>query len=221
MLITAGLLIVMAAGVGSIALRDKTKPRLADLAFVLMIAGVLVLNIGLWTTLDDTNNLAQWFAKILVAAATLVIIPVAIHALRTSRRRETAEQETRMNILTSYRDHTRLRRQLRSDYTDDTVQQYMAAADTHNQLRITLRTISAYALGLIAVIAAAYNVLRSFSGDGNHISIIELAFPFLALAYSWTLHRTNKGLDAKYTKETIEHVNNAKYLNELTNRERR
>lgn len=221
MLITAGLLIVMAAGVGSIALRDKTKPRLADLAFVLMIAGVLVLNIGLWTTLDDTNNLAQWFAKILVAAATLVIIPVAIHALRTSRRRETAEQETRMNILTSYRDHTRLRRQLRSDYTDDTVQQYMAAADTHNQLRITLRTISAYALGLIAVIAAAYNVLRSFSGDGNHISIIELAFPFLALAYSWTLHRTNKGLDAKYTTETIEHVNNAKYLNELINRERR
>ncbi|KZF07747.1 hypothetical protein A2J03_22160 [Rhodococcus sp. EPR-157] len=95
MLITAGLLIVMAAGIGSIALRDKTKPRLADLAFVLMIAGVLVLNIGLWTTLDDTNNLAQWFAKILVAAATLVIIPVAIHALRTSRRRETAEQETR------------------------------------------------------------------------------------------------------------------------------
>jgi hypothetical protein len=122
-----------------------------------------------------------------------------------------------MNILTAHREHTRLRRQLRANYTEDNIQKYMDHAHQYAQLRVTFYTISAHALGLIAVIAGAYNVLRSFSGDGN-LSIIELAFPFLALAYSWTLHRTNKGLYAKYTSEAIEHVNNAKHINELMNR---
>lgn len=96
----------------------------------------------------------------------------------------------------------------------------MDSAHSHIQLRIALRIISAHAIGLLALAVAAYNGYRIVTGDGNLISIIELAFPLLALAYSWTLHRTNRGLYVKFTKETIEHVDNAKALNELMNRER-
>lgn len=125
-----------------------------------------------------------------------------------------------MNILTAHRDHTTLRRQLRSNYTEDNIQKYMNHARHYNQLRITLHTLSAYALGLIAVIAAAYNVLHIWNGNSNQISIIELAFPFLATAFATHLHHTNKTLNTKYTSETIDDVNNAKHINELMNRNR-
>lgn len=125
-----------------------------------------------------------------------------------------------MNIFTSYRNHARLEHQLRRNYTDDAVQAYMDSAHSHIQLRIALRIISAHAIGLLALAVAAYNVYRIVIGDGDLISIIELTFPLLALAYSWTLHRANKDLYARFTKETIERVDNAKALNELMDRER-
>ena len=125
-----------------------------------------------------------------------------------------------MNILTVHGEHTRLRRRLRSNYTADNVQKYMDHAHHYSQLRITLYTLSEYALGLLAVTAAAYNVLHIWNGDSNHISIIEVAFPLLATAFATHLHHTNKNLNTKHASDTINDVNTAKHINELKNRDR-
>lgn len=124
-----------------------------------------------------------------------------------------------MNILTSYRDHARLRRQLRTDYTDDNVRQYLDFADNHNELRITLRNISAIALGILAAAAAAYNLYNGFATDHTN-SILEIAFPFLAAVFSIYLGNINKAMNAIYTRETIDNVNNAKTRHEIMNRGR-
>ncbi len=125
-----------------------------------------------------------------------------------------------MNILTARRDHIRLRRRLRSDYTEDNIQKYMDHAHQYTQLRITLHTLSVHALGLIAVITAAYNLYLGFTGEGHQLSIIELAFPLLATAFATHLHHTNKNLNTKYTSDTIDDVNTAKHIDELMNHTR-
>lgn len=125
-----------------------------------------------------------------------------------------------MNILTARSEHTKLRRQLRSNYTENNIQKYMDHARHYSQLRITLYTLSEYTLGLLAVVAAAYNVLHIWNGDSNQISILELAFPFLATAFATHLHHTNKNLNTTYATDTINDVNTAKHIHELMNRDR-
>ncbi|MDJ0363122.1 hypothetical protein [Rhodococcus sp. H29-C3] len=96
MLIIAGILIVAGAGVGSIALREKSRPQLAKATFVLMIAGVLVLTVGTWMRFDDYRSPIEWFLNFAITAAALVTVVVGVRTLRTPHRRSAATDQEKL-----------------------------------------------------------------------------------------------------------------------------
>ncbi|OZC87816.1 hypothetical protein CH272_28175 [Rhodococcus sp. 05-340-1] len=81
MLTTAGLAVVFAAAVATLALRTKGKTKLANWAFLLMIVGNIITIAGLWTQLDDPHNIVHWIIKIGGTAAVAIIAAAGVYAV--------------------------------------------------------------------------------------------------------------------------------------------
>lgn len=121
-----------------------------------------------------------------------------------------------MNPFTIYRDHDRLEHDMRFHYTDAKAEAYIASMDKLNKIRIPLRHSATVLMALIALASAAYNLYRTF--DDTTISLIETAFPFLAIVCTHTLRRINHNLGSQYWKQAIKNIENAKHISELMNR---
>lgn len=95
MLITAGLVIILAAAVASLAFRTMGKTAPANWALVVMIAGSIVTIAGLWIQLDDPNNAVHWILKVGSTASVAIIAAAGLGTVRRTRR--TALLDTQRN----------------------------------------------------------------------------------------------------------------------------
>lgn len=115
-----------------------------------------------------------------------------------------------MNPFTTFRDHRRIRQEFLSDDSEENAARYFESADAMDGLRIGLNRFAAVVVGILGVAAAAYNVKMGF--DGSDVSIIELAFPALAVALMFALVRIGNELGSKGTKEIVATANRAKFI---------
>ncbi|WP_128644913.1 hypothetical protein [Rhodococcus sp. BS-15] len=95
MLITAGLVIILAAAVASLTFRTRGKTTPANWALVVMIAGSIVTIAGLWIQLDDPNNAVHWILKVGSTASVAIIAAAGLGTVRRTRR--TALLDTQRN----------------------------------------------------------------------------------------------------------------------------
>ena len=115
-----------------------------------------------------------------------------------------------MNPYATFRDHARTRQEFLSDDSEENAARYFESADAMDGLRIGLNRFAAVVVGIVGVAAAAYNVKMGF--DGSDVSIIELAFPALAVALVFALVRIGNELGSKGTKEVVATANRAKFI---------
>jgi uncharacterized membrane protein len=80
--ILAGIVVVIAAGIASSIFLRTRRVRLARNAVLFMLAGLVVVNIGLWTGLDETANVGQWVLKIAFTAAVVITVPATFALVR-------------------------------------------------------------------------------------------------------------------------------------------
>ena len=81
MLVTTGLVIIVAAGVAFYALPVKGKAIQMYLACLLMVAGTIVTITGLWTTFDDRNTMT-WILNIAATVGLSVVLLASLAILR-------------------------------------------------------------------------------------------------------------------------------------------
>lgn len=94
--IAVGALVVAATFIVAVARDRRGADRATPAIFLGSLAAVVLLTIGTWTTLTDTNNIAHWVLKILVTLIAAITAVVAIGSLRTNHiSNASGEQETR------------------------------------------------------------------------------------------------------------------------------
>ncbi|OZC42464.1 hypothetical protein CH286_25170 [Rhodococcus sp. WWJCD1] len=112
-----------------------------------------------------------------------------------------------MNPFTTFRDHAKIRHEFLFDDSIENAERYFESAEAVDRLRYGLNRFAAVLVGILGVSAAAYNVTR-----GSAVSIIELAFPALAVALVFALVRLGNELGSKGTKEIVATANMAKSI---------
>lgn len=88
MFILAGGIAVLAATAVALRIEGRTAHKHRTGIDLAILTGLVLLTIGVWTTLTDTHNIVHWVLKILVTVI-VVWIGVAAVVTRSTGRRET------------------------------------------------------------------------------------------------------------------------------------
>lgn len=89
MFILVGGLVLLAVTALALRVEDQAAHTYRTGITLAILAGLVLLTIGTWTTLSDTHNITHWVLKILVTIIA-VSIGAAAAAMRSTRRGESA-----------------------------------------------------------------------------------------------------------------------------------
>lgn len=79
---TAGIVVTVAAGIASYAFLAMQRLALARKALPFMLAGLVAVAVGLLMALDGSSNAAQWVLSVGFTAAVVVAVPAAYGVTR-------------------------------------------------------------------------------------------------------------------------------------------
>ncbi|OZD18332.1 hypothetical protein CH253_17895 [Rhodococcus sp. 06-156-3C] len=86
MIILAGGIILLAVTALTLRIDDHTAHKHRTGIDLAILTALILLTIGIWTTLTDTHNIVHWILKILVTITT--VWTCAVIGIRTARRHD-------------------------------------------------------------------------------------------------------------------------------------
>ncbi|WP_042940248.1 hypothetical protein [Rhodococcus sp. AW25M09] len=113
-----------------------------------------------------------------------------------------------MNPFATFRDHRQIRQEFLSDDSEENAERYFESADAMDADRA--QQIRRCCGGRPR--DRRCRIQRQMGFDGSDVSIIELAFPALAVALVFALVRIGNELGSKGTKEIVATANRAKFV---------